>query len=195
MEKGYNGIAEAISAVLSAPLVAIYTFILLIFFVHPSSPALLLTISIFFGSILPLVTILYMAKRGIIPDIYASDKETRTKPFIGAIVSYIVGAVTLIFIQAPQILVFLMVCYFVNSFVMMIITRIWKISIHISGVAGPATFLVHQFGANMLPFFMLLVPTAWARIKLGAHDLNQVTAGALLTIGLTLAQLELYSIL
>lgn len=192
MEKGYKRIAEAISAVLSAPLVAIYTFILLIFFVHPSSPALLLTISIFFGSILPLITILYMAKRGIIPDIYASDRETRTKPFIGAIASYIIGAITLVFVHAPQILVFLMVCYFVNSFVMMIITRIWKISIHVSGVAGPATFLVHQFGVTMLPFFMLLLPTAWARIKLGAHNLSQVMAGALLTIGLTFVQLELY---
>jgi hypothetical protein len=44
----------------------------------------------------------------------------------------------------------------------------------------------------MLPFFALLLPTAWARIQLGEHDLNQVMAGALLTIGLTLMQLELF---
>jgi len=195
LRNAYNRAAEAISAMLSAPLIAIYTFAFLIYFKHPSSPILLLTISFLFGSILPLATIIYMAKRGIIPDINASDRQTRMKPFIGAIASYLTGVAALTLVGAPQILIALMVCYFVNSLVMMAITRTWKISLHASGIAGPATFLVHELGLTMLPFFALLLPTAWARIQLGEHDLNQVMAGALLTIGLTLMQLELFLML
>lgn len=136
-----------------------------------------------------------MVRRGDIPDIYASERQTRTKPFIGALASYLMGVFALKIVGAPQSLVALMACYFVNSLAMMIISRVWKISIHASGIAGPATFLVHQLGIRMLPFSMLLLPTAWARIKLGAHDLKQVIAGALLTIGLTLVQLELYTMI
>jgi uncharacterized membrane protein len=191
----YNKAAEVISAILSAPLIAIYTFAVLIYLKRPSSPILLLTISFLFGAILPLATIIYMAKKGIIPDINASDRQTRMKPFIAALISYLIGVITLMLVGAPQILITLMVCYFVNSLVMMAITRVWKISLHASGIAGPATFLVHELGLTMLPFFMLLIPTVWARIKLGEHDLNQVMAGALLTIGLTLMQLELFLML
>jgi len=188
----YNKFAEAISVILCAPLIAIYTFAALIYFKCPSSPILLLTISSLFGSVLPLATIIYMVKKGIIPDINASDRQTRIKPFICALASYLIGVIALILVGAPQILIALMVCYFVNSLVMMAITRMWKISLHASGIAGPATFLVHQLGITMLPLFALLLPTAWARIKLGEHNLNQIMAGALLTIGLTLAQLELF---
>ena len=192
MRNIYNKFAEAISVILCAPLIAIYTFAALIYFKRPASPILLLTISSLFGSVLPLATIIYMVKKGIIPDINASDRQTRIKPFICALASYLIGVIALILVGAPQILIALMVCYFVNSLVMMAITRIWKISLHASGIAGPATFLVHELGVTMLPLFALLLPTAWARIKLGEHNLNQIMAGALLTIGLTLAQLELF---
>jgi len=185
-------IAEIISAFLNAPLVALYIFMFLIFSLRPPASSLFLAISSFFGSIFPITVILYMAKKGVISDVYASERRTRTKPFISALASYLLGIVALILFQAPQILVSLMVCYFVNSFVMMMISQFWKISIHASGITGPATFLVHQLGTGMLPFFMLIFPVGWARIKLGAHNLKQVVAGALLAIVLTLIQLEFY---
>ncbi|MFB0543162.1 MAG: hypothetical protein ACETVR_00115, partial [Candidatus Bathyarchaeia archaeon] len=81
----HKKMAEAISAFLNAPLVALYTFTILIFFEPPPSPIFFLIISSLFGSILPLIIILYMARRGDIPDIYASERQTRTKPFIGAL--------------------------------------------------------------------------------------------------------------
>lgn len=184
--------AEAISSMLNAPLVALYAFAILIFMLNPPSSLLLFVVSAFFGSFLPILIVLGMMKVGIIPDFYASVRRTRTKPFIGAITSYLIGLVALALLQAPTSLVALMACYIVNSLVMLAITQAWKISIHASGVAGPATFLIHQHGAYMLPFLALLLPVGWARIKLKAHSANQVAAGALLTIILTLVQAELY---
>lgn len=75
---------------------------------------------------------------------------------------------------------------------MMVITQFWKISIHASGISGPATFLTHQLGVGMIPFALLILPISWARIKLKAHDIYQVMAGILVAIVLTYVQLELY---
>jgi len=153
---------------------------------------LLLIVSAFFAAIFPLMVIFFMVKMGVILDVYASERRTRTKPFLVAITSYLLGIIILTILGAPQSLVALMACYFVNSLVMVAISQVWKISIHTSGITGPATFLVHQLGLWMLPFFALIFPVGWSRVKLGAHDLSQLAAGALLTIGLTLVQLEIY---
>jgi membrane-associated phospholipid phosphatase len=75
---------------------------------------------------------------------------------------------------------------------MMIITLVWKISIHVSGITAAATFLVYHLGAGMLPFFMLLFPVGWARIRLKAHSLAQVVGGALLTMVLVILQLIIF---
>jgi hypothetical protein len=85
-----------------------------------------------------------------------------------------------------------MACYFVNAIVMLIITFYWKISIHAVGVTGPITALVFQLGAKMLPFFLLMLPVAWARIELKAHDKKQVAAGAILSSFLTWFQMIFY---
>jgi membrane-associated phospholipid phosphatase len=184
--------AEAISSILNAPLVTLYAFAILIFVLNPPSALLLFAVSAFFGSFLPILIVFSMMKTGVIPDFFASVRRTRTKPFVGVITSYLIGLVALALLHAPRSLVALMACYIVNSLVMLAITQFWKISIHASGVAGPATFLIHQHGAYMLPFLALLLPVGWARIKLKAHSVNQVAAGALLTIILTLVQAEFY---
>jgi len=185
-------VAQLVSAAMNAPLVALITFVPLILSqVRPSAP-LLIAITTLFGSVLPLVSVIYMVKRGIIPDIYASDRRSRLKPFMGAIASYLTGVVALLAVEAPRSVTALMTCYFVNAFVLLVITLVWKISIHMSGVAGPATALVFQLGAKMIPFFFLALPVAWARIELKAHDLKQVAAGTLLTSVLTWLQMNLY---
>jgi len=185
-------LAEAISLVFNAPLVTMYAFAVLIFFLNPPSSLFFFIVSTLFGSILPMTIIFLMLRMGIIHDMYASERRTRTKPFMGTIASYLLGALVLTVFNAPPSLVALMACYFVNTLVMTVISLVWKISIHAVGISGPATFLTLQMGAIMLPLFILLLPVGWARLKLGAHDLKQVVAGALLTILLTWVQVLLY---
>lgn len=185
-------VAHLVSAALNAPIISLVTFIPLILSQRSPSAPLLIAITTLFGSLIPLVFVFYMVRTGIIPDIYASKRRTRVKPFLGAMVSYLMGIAALRLFDAPRSVTALMACYLVNASLLLVISLFWKISIHTSGVAGPVTALVFQLGARMLPFFLLALPVAWARIELKAHDLKQVTVGTLLTTGLTWLQMNLY---
>ncbi len=44
----------------------------------------------------------------------------------------------------------------------------------------------------MMPFLLLIIPLAWARIELKAHDKKQVAAGAILSSLLTWFQMIFY---
>lgn len=193
MSHSRHGLAEIISALFNAPIVALYTFTLIILIRSPPDAYfLLLPVSLFFAGILPMLIIYLMLKRGTIKDIYASDRRTRFKPFLGAISSYSVGVAILVLLAAPREIIALMACYSVNTLVMMLISLKWKISIHASGISGPFTFLVYVLGTVFLPLYLLILPVGWARIELRAHSLSQVLAGFLLTILLTWLQLAIY---
>ena len=185
-------LAHFVSAAMNAPLIALATFIPLILLQRTSLAPSLILITSLFGSLIPLLAVYYLAQRGIIPDIYASERSTRFKPFLLAMFSYLMGVAALLVAGAPRSVTALMACYLVNAFVLLAISLVWKISVHASGVAGPVTALVFHLGARMLPFFLLALPVAWARMELKAHDLKQVAAGTLLTTGLTWLQMNLY---
>jgi len=185
-------LARFISAAMNAPLIALLSFLPLILSQGISSPLPLIAITTLFGAVLPLSSTFYLVRKGIIPDIYASDRETRTEPFLWAMASYLMGVTALLYVEAPFVVTALMACYFVNAIVMLFITLYWKISIHAVGVTGPVTALVFQLGAKMLPFFLLMLPVAWARIELKAHDKKQIAAGAILSSFLTWFQMIFY---
>ena len=184
--------AEAISHIFSAPVVAALTFVVLIVLVKAPNPLILIMISLTFGTAVPLILLYFLSRKGIIPDLYASKRESRAIPFIGAILSYLLGAIFLLAAEAPPIVTAVMLCYLGNSLIMMLVTLKWKISIHTSGITGPATALAYFLGVWALLFFGLVIPVGWARIKLKAHNITQVTAGALLTIVVTWLQLGIY---
>lgn len=187
--------AELISLMFNAPIVASFTFLSLLFFEQPPSFTQIIVITLTFGTIVPLVTIYYLSKQGIIPDVYASQKESRAIPFVGAILSYIIGAIVLVLTGAPPIATALMLCYFGNSLIMMLVSSKWKISVHASGITGPATVLIYALGVSGFLLMLLVIPVGWARIRLHAHTLGQVLAGALLTVATTWLQLEVYLML
>ncbi|MGD2142237.1 MAG: PAP2 family protein [Candidatus Bathyarchaeota archaeon] len=185
-------VAKYVSAAMNAPLIAILTFTpLIILYGHPAQN-LLIAVTTFFGAILPLSSTYYLVRKGIIPDIYASDRSTRTEPFLWAMASYLLGVTALLWLNAPFVVTALMACYFVNALIMLCITLYWKISIHAVGVTGPITALVFQLGAKISPLFLLMLPVAWARIELKAHNLKQVIAGAVISTILTWIQMVFY---
>jgi membrane-associated phospholipid phosphatase len=185
-------LAKFISATMNAPLIALLTFTPLILSQRPPNPLQLILMTAAFGAVLPLSSTYYLVRKGIIPDIYASDRSTRTEPFLWAMASYLLGVTTLLYVEAPFVVTALMACYFVNAIVMLFITLRWKISIHAVGVMGPVTALVFELGAKMVPFILLIIPVAWARVELKAHNKKQVAAGAILSSILTWFQMLLY---
>jgi len=185
-------IAIFISAAMNAPLIAILTFVPLILSQRHETQMILIGVTTLFGAILPLSSTYYLVRKGIIPDIYASDRASRTEPFLWAMASYLLGVTALLYLEAPFAVTALMACYFVNAITMLLITLSWKISIHAVGVTGPITALVFQLGTTMIPFFLLMLPVAWARIELKAHNARQVIAGAVLSTILTWFQMAFY---
>jgi membrane-associated phospholipid phosphatase len=185
--------AELLTLIFNPPIVAAPTFVALILLQRPENSIALILITVSFGTLLPLAMVLVLSKRGVIPDVWASERETRVIPFAGAICSYLVGTVALVAARSPVSVMLLMLCYVGNTVIMMIISLRWKISIHASGIAGPATFLIYTLGFAAFPFLLLIVPVGWARLVLKAHTPWQVIAGALLTILTTWLQLRIYT--
>jgi hypothetical protein len=184
--------AEALSFIFNPPIVAAAAFLFLIIALRPANALTLAWITVIFGAVIPLGIVYELSRRGTIPDIWASQRETRIIPFSGALVSYAFGSLALIFARSPAIITSLMFCYFGNTFIMMLISLWWKISVHASGIAGPCTALVYSIGAIATPLLLLIVPVGWARIRLKAHTLPQVVAGALLTVLITWVQMGFY---
>lgn len=184
---------SVVSLVLNPAVIAAFAFVILLWPLERTQTYLLLVICITFGTLVPLGMMIQLSKLGLISDFFVSEKEERAKPFVGAIASYIAGSVALLSVRAPVIVTALMLCYAGNTAVMMLITLRWKISIHASGIAGPATALVYGLGIWSAVFFIVLIPVGWARIRVGAHTPSQILAGALVTIASTWIQLIIYS--
>jgi membrane-associated phospholipid phosphatase len=191
-DKMQSTAAQLISHAFNAPVMAALAFLWMLL---PEKGQRLVAhevISLTFATLIPLLLLFYLQRAGRIPDIYASQRESRATPFLGAISSYLAGTTALLATAAPKIVTALMLCYLGNSLIMMLITRVWKISVHASGITGPATVLIYSVGVAALPVLLLVIPVGWARIMLKAHTPAQVLAGGLLTIATTLLQLELY---
>jgi len=180
-----NRIARYVSAVGNAPIVAATVFTVLIAFTR--SPLYQLEIAIVFATLVPLGLLFYLTRKRIIPDLYASDRGSRAIAFVGVLISYFVGGVALSLTRAMPIVTGLMLCYFVNGFIAMLISLKWKISVH------ALTSLIFQFGLLLSPIWLLVVPVGWARLELKAHSLSQILVGALIAIPLTWFQLVVYT--
>jgi len=193
--KNRESLAKAVTLLMNAPLLAVATFVY-IYLTDTTGPSpMVLITAIFFSGILPVLIIFIQRRSGIVKEMMINERDERTKPFLGAISSYVLGLLALFYLEAPVAMVYLMSCYLVNSLFMMIITLRYKISIHASGVAGPATFLVYQYGVRLWPLTLVMVVVGWARLELKMHTVGQVAWGVLVTVLLTLTQLELYPLL
>jgi membrane-associated phospholipid phosphatase len=177
---------------MNAPLITLLTFIPLVYQFGNDATIQLLALTSFFGCLLPLITVGYLLKKGIISDFYANEKDERFLPFMATIFSYTMGTVALMAVHAPEQITALMACYIVNGIVLLVITMKWKISIHAGGITSPVTALVYLLGTRLLPLFLLFLPVAWARVELKAHDKKQVTAGAVISSLLTWLQMAIY---
>ena len=193
MPERYEKIAEIVSMTFNAPLIIFITYALIILKLRVELALQFFIVSSLFSSILPFTIFTYMVKKGSIQDIFASVRQTRINPLVSTLMSFLCGVIVLQFLNASESLISFMVCLFINTFVIMIITEKWKISIHAASIMCPVTFLVYKLGYGMIPFFLLVFPVAWARLKLGAHDSKQIIAGSLIAFALTIVQLQVFS--
>lgn len=144
-----------------------------------------LIIGLLFLTIFPTLLIYRKYRSGDV-DIDISDKNDRPKIFLHAIVSFGVCAI-LFWLMNDRLMFALAYAYFFVTAIVFMINFFSKISTHTAGLAGPITAVVYYFGIFYAPLYLLLIPVARARFKLGMHNRFQLFSGAILGAVLTYA--------
>jgi membrane-associated phospholipid phosphatase len=186
-------LAHVISLVLNPLTNPIIAFTLLVgagYGLGSSSGILILFTAVFFASLVPIGYVLYLKRTRRIDSIDVDDRTKRLVPLAVGIASSLLGYYLLIRMGAPILASGLMFCFAVNTLLILVITRWWKISIHATGMGGPLVALSYQFGWIIAPFYLLVLVVAVARVVLDKHTVAQVTSGALLGMGMTALQLQ-----
>nr|WP_319373603.1 PAP2 family protein [uncultured Methanobacterium sp.] len=184
-------LANFISTVSNPPFVAIPVFLIINYTLLYGGDWLWFSaISIFFVSILPIITsALWIKKKNLEVDM--PQRQDRIYPLLLVILSYIIGVAVLYILGAPSFTTVLMICYLNNTIIVLLFSLYWKISIHAMGIAGPATALIYLFGWTGLAFSLLVPLVLWSRLHLKRHTPAQLIVGTVLGYFLTAMQIYL----
>ncbi len=148
-------------------------------------------ISLIFTSILPMAIIMHWARK-LDTDKDISNKEDRFIPLIVGVVSYFIGFLIALILGVSNFLIVLILCYTVNTFIVMLITIKWKISIHTTGLTGPVAALIMLLGPIGALFGLLYPILIWSRFTLKKHTMAQAIAGGVFGLIMTVLEAYLY---
>ncbi|WP_407376954.1 hypothetical protein [Methanobrevibacter sp.] len=149
-------------------------------------------ISLIFASLLPMAIIVFWAKK-INTDNDISNREDRFVPLIVGIVSYFIGFIVCLFLNVSNFLALLLLCYSVNTGVVLIFTIWWKISVHTTGLSGPVAALILLLGPIGAIFAILYPIVIWSRVLLKKHTMAQAVTGGVQGFFLTVLEIYLFS--
>ena len=139
-----------------------------------------------FTFFLPILSIIILKKMKLVSSYYMENTEERRFPLLIAIVCYYFLLQILERMYTHTILVKLLLGAMLILFVAAIVSRFWKISLHMLGVGGVvgAFFAIQQnFSSNIILFNALIFCAGlvgFSRINENAHTLKQVYGGFLL---------------
>ncbi len=143
------------------------------------------------GSLLPAAYVLRLVGQKRVSDIHVPVREQRTRPYLVATFCYALGLVALSLVRAPFLVWALMWCYLSNTLVLTLVNQRWKMSAHAMGATGALAGLTYALGPAVAPCFLIVLMIGWARVRLRAHTIAQVVAGACAGALLTFGQLHL----
>jgi membrane-associated phospholipid phosphatase len=211
VDAGYHA-ANALSYVLNPLVLPPVGFGLILW--HFGAPgleiALVTGVALVFFCLVPLVYVIRMIRRGEAETLEVRRRESRLKPFLVGITSYAVGMAVMAAVgtTAVAFLVALALLYPINTALLVLINLRWKISVHMTSLAGfvsillfvsltvwrglPPTAEAVLTAVTVAPLLVLLPLMMWARVRVEAHTVGQVVAGAL--FGLVVPVVELYVI-
>jgi hypothetical protein len=136
------------------------------------------------------IILLWAKKTGDDNDI--STRQNRYIPMIIGTGSYFIGFLISLYLKVNPFLTFLLLCYTVNTFIMMLITTQWKISIHTTGLSGPVCALIILLGPIGALFGLIYPVLIWSRVTLKKHTMAQAITGGVLGFFLTAIEMFLY---
>ena len=191
-------IAEKISTITNPPIITIPLFLIICIVLSFENGAFNFTkfivlemISLVFASVLPMAIILFWAKK-LNTDKDISNREDRFMPLVIGIVSYFIGVLVSFILNADNFLTLLLLCYAVNTGVVLLITIKWKISVHTTGISGPIAALILLLGPFGAVFGVIYPIVIWSRVLLKKHTLSQAICGGVQGFFLTVIEMYLY---
>jgi len=181
-----NQLHKPVSIIFSAPLIAAYVTVIFSILSPIGLGSMNLLTSILLGilflTILPVMTLYTKSKSFAGWDLF--DRKKRNAPYVICITSYVIVSIIFWFF-GNHIMFLISLSYVTVTTTCFLINLFWKISAHTAGMAGPVTALIYVFGFSLASLYLLLVPLAYSRYKLGSHDRTQLVAGALVAIFIT----------
>ena len=188
-----NKLARIISTIFVPPSFTLLTFIFIAIYLETDINKILITtfVALVFGFILPILLFLHYRKKGSIVDIDASIKEERTIPMLISVLIFVAGFAIMYFSEVNLITLAFWFCYISNTLLAVLINRVWKISAHTMGAAGPVAAITFILGYGGLLFMVLVFLVGWSRIQLKCHTFAQVITGGLFAFISTYLQIYL----
>ena len=172
--------SRAVSVITHAPFLSAFMFVLLsLISDDPTVAAASIIVSLLTATVIPVLVVQHYSVRYGNTDGDVARREDRARPLLGGILSYVAGVVLLYAVGAPDICTVMMLSYALSTVVVMLISTKWKISIHATGVMGPAMALSVAFWPWGLAMFALLPLVIWSRYVRGKHTPLQLVGGAI----------------
>lgn len=94
----------------------------------------------------------------------------------------------------PQPLHAMLVTLVILGIVIVCITLLYKISLHMTGVAMMISSALFVYGLSWWPIAVLVPVIAWARLRLSRHTPYQLTAGVFMGFAVTAAVFRFYGL-
>ena len=189
-------IAKIVSTIFFPVFNSLITFLLIIFCDANNTinqKFLFFTVAIVFFVIVPTVLMIILKVLKKIRSFDVFERQERIFPMIIMVISYLIGFFILSF--SNEVSVFLralMLCYAVNTFIVLIITFWWKVSIHALAISGPIVALNFFFGNIIIPFYLLIILVGYSRVILKRHTIAQVCVGSFIGVFSTAIQMYFY---
>ena len=138
-------------------------------------------------SVLPIfAVVICMVRSKKLDGIFVNPRQQRNIIYLLASVLAVIGCGILWYFKAPELLAVTFTAGLAAIVIFMVINRYWKISLHTAFTAASVTVITIVYGAVGALTILLLLPVAWARIRLNQHSPAQVAAGALLSAGIVM---------
>lgn len=132
-----------------------------------------------FAAGIPLAYILRGVRQGRLTSHHIPEREARRIPMLVGLGCVLTGLAALALLGAPRDVIALLAAGGTGLAIFAVVTHWWKMSIHAGVAAGTATTLAAIYGPLTLTVAVpLVVLSCWSRVRLSAHTLAQVLAGA-----------------
>ena len=193
----WERLARLLSELFNPLFVALPTFLVIALASSPDDGHALLwwAVAVIGISLAPFLFVLRGVRRGRYSDHHVSIREQRFVPLLFGIGCMSLTFVLLALLHASPVLIATVTAVIVACGLSLLITRYWKISLHLVGIAGAVTVFVLLFGLRALWLSPLVVLVGWARWQVRAHTLLQALAGTVLAVSVTILVFWLFGVL